>query len=81
MERGAWTGERLDALADSMRGGFDRVDADVRDARSEIRETRVELKGEIQELRQTVLRVGGGLIGSMALGFLSVFAAILVRGG
>jgi len=81
MERGAWTGERLDDLAESMRGGFDRVDTDVREVRSEIRETRIELKGEIHELRQTVLRVGGGLIGSMALGFLSVFAAILVRGG
>jgi hypothetical protein len=81
MERGGWTGERLDDLAESMRGGFDRVDTDVREVRSEIRETRIELKGEIQELRQTVLRVGGGLIGSMAFGFLSVFAAILVRGG
>ena len=73
MERAAWTDERLDDLATEMRSGFDRVDRDMRDFR-------VELKGEMQELRQTILRIGGGLIGSMALGFLSVFAAILIRG-
>ena len=74
MERAAWTDERFDDLANEMRNGFARVDQDMRDLR-------FELKGEIQELRQTVLRIGGGLIGSMALGFLSVFAAILIRGG
>ena len=74
MERAAWTDERLDDLATEMRNGFERVDRDMRDLR-------IELKAEIQELRQTLLRIGGGLIGSMALGFLSVFAAILVRGG
>jgi hypothetical protein len=74
MERAAWTDERLDDLATEMRSGFERIDRDLRDFR-------IELKSEIQELRQTVLRIGAGLIGSMALGFLSVFAAILVRGG
>jgi hypothetical protein len=73
MERAAWTDERLDDLAGEMRNGFERVDRDLRDLRSE-------LKAEVQELRQTVLRIGAGLIGSMALGFLSVFAALLLRG-
>jgi hypothetical protein len=73
MERAAWSEQRLDDLATEMRNGFERVDRGMRDLR-------VELKGEIQELRQIVLRIGGGLIGSMALGFLSVFAAILIRG-
>jgi hypothetical protein len=74
MERAAWTDERLDDLATEMRNGFERIDRDLRDFRSE-------LKVEIQELRQTTLRIGAGLIGSMIFGFLSVFAAILVRGG
>jgi hypothetical protein len=73
MERAAWSEQRLDDLAAEMRNGFERVDRDMRDLR-------VELKGEVQELRQIVIRIGGGLIGSMALGFLSVFAAILIRG-
>jgi hypothetical protein len=73
MERAARSAERLDDLAAEMRNGFERVDRDMRDLR-------VELKGEVQELRQIVIRIGGGLIGSMALGFLSVFAAILIRG-
>ena len=81
MERAAWTDERLDDLAEAVRTGFTRLDQDVRDVRLEIGSLRTELKGEIQELRQMLLRVGAGLIGSMALGFLSVFAAILVRGG
>jgi malate synthase len=51
------------------------------ESRSEVGGLRAELSSEIQELRQTMLRVGAGLIGSMAVGFLSVFAAILVRGG
>jgi hypothetical protein len=37
-------------------------------------------QGRDQELRPIVLRIGSGLIGFMALGFLSVFAAILIRG-
>jgi hypothetical protein len=80
MERAAWTDERLDDLADGMRSGFARLDQDIRDLRAEVGSQRTELKGEIQELRQTMLRVGAGLIGSMIFGFLSVFAAILVRG-
>ena len=87
MERGAWTEERLDDLATSMREGFARVDQDLRDLRaemnqgfgqlrSEIGELRGDLRGEIAELRQTMFRVGGGML----LGFISILAAILARG-
>jgi hypothetical protein len=70
MERAAWTDERLDDLAEAMRGGFDRVDRDMRDLRT-----------EMESLRATVLRIGAGLMGGMAIGFLSVIVAIVVRGG
>ena len=80
MERAAWTDQRLDDLAESVRSGFARLDQDTRDVRAEIGLVRTDLKAEIQELRQIMLRVGAAMIGSMAFGFLSVFAAILLRG-
>jgi hypothetical protein len=43
---------------------------------AEIRETRVELRAEIAELRQWTLRLTIGV----TIGFLSVLAAILARG-
>ena len=87
MERAAWTDERLDDLAEAMRTGFARVDKDIRDLREEIRGTRAELREEIRgtraeltaqidALRQTMIRLGGGML----LGFISVLAAILARG-
>lgn len=69
MERASWTDERLDDLAEAMRSGFDRVDRDMHDLRS-----------EMESLRQTVLRIGAGLMGGMTVGFLSVIVAIVARG-
>ena len=87
MERAAWTSERLDDLAESVRRGFDRVDRDIRDARAELHDdirgtreeilgTRAELNTQIEALRQTMIRLGGGML----LGFISVLAAIVARG-
>jgi DNA-binding XRE family transcriptional regulator len=63
-----------------MRRGFDRVDRDIRDARTELHgdigATRAELTAQIEALRQTMIRIGGGML----LGFISVLAAILARG-
>ena len=87
MERAAWTNERLDDLATAMREGFARVDNDIRDVRGEVGALRADtadgfkqLRGEINELRGMILRVGAGLIGAMSIGFLSVIAAVLARG-
>ncbi len=83
MERAAWTEERLDDLAESMRTGFARIDQDLRDLRSELHEGlasgRGEINGlrsEINDLRHLMLQIGGGML----VGFISVLAAILVRG-
>ena len=73
MERAAWTDERLDDLAESIRTCFARVDQDMRDLRLEMREGFGELRGEINALRLMMLRVGG-------VGFFGVVAAILARG-
>jgi hypothetical protein len=69
MERAAWTDERLDDLAESMRSGFARVDQDIRDLRTEMRQ-------EFRALNALIIRIGGGML----LGFISVLAAILARG-
>jgi hypothetical protein len=64
-QRTTWTDARLDDLARRMDAGFERVDRDLRDVR-------LELEG----LRQTILRFGGG----MFIGFISVLAAIAAQG-
>jgi hypothetical protein len=87
MERAAWTDERLDDLADAMRNGFGRLDQDSRDLRAEVGSLRTELHaemtdlrgdlgGQIENLRLTMLRVGGGML----VGLVGVIAAILARG-
>jgi hypothetical protein len=64
-----WTDDRIDDLAAEMRRGFDRVDRDIRDLRTD-------LTAQMEALRQTMIRFGGGML----LGFISVLAAILARG-
>ena len=80
MERAAWTDQRLDDLAESIRTGFARTDQDIRDLRQEMGVLRTDLTGRIEALRQSMLRIGAGLLGGMIFGFLSVIAAILARG-
>jgi hypothetical protein len=73
MERAAWTDQRLDDLAARVDAGFRRVDADIRDVRGDIRGLRTALRGEVDALRITLLRVGGGVI----VGLVGVIAAVL----
>lgn len=61
----AWTDERLDDLSRRMDAGFDRVDRDIR-----------ELRTEIGGLRTTLVRVGGGIM----VGLVGVIAALAVGG-
>jgi hypothetical protein len=58
MERVAWTDERLDDLSARMDAGFDRVDRDIRDLRSE-------MHAGFAEMRSLMFRVGGGVIVSV----------------
>jgi hypothetical protein len=73
MERAPWTDQRLDDLAARVDAGFRRVDADIRDVRGDIRGLRTALRGEVDALRITLLRVGGGVI----VGLVGVIAAVL----
>jgi chromosome segregation ATPase len=47
--REAWTDDRLDDLANRMDRGFDRVDADIRELRTETKSEFALLRGEICE--------------------------------
>ncbi|MEX1142486.1 MAG: hypothetical protein WD993_03505 [Thermoleophilaceae bacterium] len=72
----AWTDERLDNLSQRMDAGFERVDRDIRDLRHEMRFEIGGLRGEIGDLRVTLVRVGGGIM----VGVVGVIAAIAVGG-
>ena len=76
MERTAWTDARFDDLSQNVRHlreesgrRFDAVDRRIDSLGTEIR-------GEIESLRVTILRVGGG----MMVGLVGVIAAVLARG-
>lgn len=75
-QRSTWTDERLDDLADAMRSGFARVDADIRGMRTEMHEGFASLRVEIANLRNTMFAVGGGTI----VALIGVIGAILARG-
>lgn len=53
--RQSWTDERLDDLSRRMDEGFRRVDADVR-------ELRTEMNARFDNLNRILLRLGGGVI-------------------
>jgi hypothetical protein len=76
VERTAWTDQRLDDLAKRMDAGFARVDADLRELRGELRSGLTGVRGEIDALRITLLRVGGG----MMAGLVGVIVAVIAGG-
>ena len=73
MERTTWTDERLDDLSRRMDTGFERVDRDIRDLRSEMRAGFVDVRSEINGLRG-LIRMNVGLL-------VTVLAAVFLRGG
>jgi hypothetical protein len=64
MERTMWTDERLDDLARRMDAGFARVDNDMRELRSEVR-----------DLRQLIFMLWGPTM----LGIFAAIVAVIVR--
>lgn len=66
MTRPAWTDERLDDL-----------NARVTETRDELREFRRDVHGEFSALKRTIIQVGGGLIGTLAIGMLGLIGTQL----
>lgn len=68
--REAWTDERLDDLRDEMRRGFERVDADMRQLRSEINERFTSVDARFDAMQRTMVigfaTIGGGVLASVA---------------
>jgi hypothetical protein len=62
--REKWTDERLDDLNVRMGEGFQRVDADLR-----------ELRSDMKAMQRLIVQVGGGLFGTMVIGFLSLLVS------
>jgi len=60
-------------LSRRVDSGFERVDTDIRELRIEVREQGGELRAEIDALRVTLIRVGGGIMA----GLVGVIAAVL----
>jgi uncharacterized coiled-coil DUF342 family protein len=71
--REAWTDERLDDLAASMRGESGELRADMRELRKGVDS----VKGEVGELREEV----GGLRGEMKAGFATLNRTLQIAGG
>ena len=76
MERTAWTNERLDDLAESVRSGFARNDADHREMRAEMHQGFAELRASIQRTHLTLI-VG---LTTVIVGIIGVVATVLARG-
>jgi hypothetical protein len=63
--REKWTDERLDDMNARMTGGFNRVEADLRELRSE-------MNNRFESMQRLIIQVGGGLFGTMFVGFLGL---------
>lgn len=66
--REKWTDERLDDMNVRMAEGFQRVDADLRELRSD-------MNNRFEAMQRLIIQVGGGLFGTMIIGFLSLVLA------
>ena len=74
--REAWTDDRMDDLRDEMRRGFDRVDTDVRQLRTDMNERFAGVDARFDALQRTMVigfaTIGGGLLASVAATILAV---------
>lgn len=71
--REKWTDERLDDMNARMTEGFSRIDADLRELRSEFAAVRAEMGAN----HRIMLQLSVGTIATMAVGFLGVIVTQL----
>jgi hypothetical protein len=69
--REKWTDERLDDMNVRMGEGFDRLDKDIREVRSEL----AGMNKQFEATHRLIIQVGGGLFGTMVIGFLSLLVS------
>jgi hypothetical protein len=77
--RPTWTDERLDDLARRVDSGFERVDGELRELRTEVSSgfdaVEARLGGRIDSLQRTLIQVGGATIATV----LATLATVIVR--
>lgn len=71
--RDKWTDERLDDLSARMDKGFDRLDKDMREVRSEL----AGMNKRFETTHRLIIQVGGGLFGTMAIGFIGLVVTMI----
>jgi hypothetical protein len=75
--REKWTDERLDDMNARMGDGFDRLDADIREARSEIAGVRGEMNSRFEAAQRLIIQVGAGMFGTMVVGFVGLIVTMI----
>jgi hypothetical protein len=71
--RDKWTDERLDDMNARMSEGFDRLDRDMREVRSEL----AGMNQRFEATHRLIIQVGGGLFGTMAIGFVGLVVTMI----
>ncbi len=73
--RESWTDARLDDFREEVGKRFDRIGAEMRMQRLELTSVRKEMSAGFESLQRLILRVGGGIIATFAIGVFTVLAA------
>jgi hypothetical protein len=68
--REKWTDERLDDMNARMAEGFQRVDTDLR-------ELRADMNSRFESLQRLIIQVGGGMFGTMVIGFVGLIVTMI----
>jgi hypothetical protein len=72
--RATWADERLDDLARRMDDGFRRIDDELRALRSDMNLRFETHDARFDSLQRTIIQVGGGIIATFVVGFISLVA-------
>jgi hypothetical protein len=75
--REKWTDDRLDDMNARMGEGFNRLDEDIREVRSEIVGVRGEMNTRFEATHRLIIQVGAGLFGTMTIGFISLIVTMI----
>lgn len=68
--REKWTDERLDDLTVRVAEGFQRVDSDLR-------ELRTDMNNRFEAMQRLIIQVGGGMFGTMVVGLIGLIVTMI----
>ncbi|HYQ79621.1 MAG TPA: hypothetical protein VEP91_10990 [Solirubrobacterales bacterium] len=79
MAREVWTDERLDDLNHRVDEGFKEMRTEVRAFRAEMKSELQAVRTEIAAVNRNLMQLTWGLIGTMLVGFLGTFVALITQ--